>query len=71
MTLADFAKEAMFEGVDARRDGKPFSTCPHPHGTRDGNHWRDGWRGEDRMIRSGLCERQFDAMIDEAVGCRE
>lgn len=52
MTLEDYAVEAMREGVDARRAGQPQNSCPHRDGTREGNQWRQGWRGQDRHIRN-------------------
>ena len=73
MTIEDDAVEAMRDGVDAFRAGKPMSACPHPHGTREGNDWRYGWRAEKRM--GGCCERLFDGQIEHirrnAVGYRE
>ncbi len=45
------AVDAMREGADARRDGKPFSSCPHGDGTSEGNEWRYGYRAEKRMER--------------------
>jgi hypothetical protein len=43
----DEAKAAMFDGRDARREGRPHSANPHPEGTSEHSAWFMGWRIED------------------------
>ncbi len=53
MTREDEAKDAMFDGVHARRAGRPFSDCPEPPGNFESQAWARGWNGEDRWIAEG------------------
>ncbi len=53
MTREDEFKDAMFDGVHARREGRPLSDCPDPPGDFESQAWAQGWRGEDRWIAEG------------------
>lgn len=43
--------EAAALGSQAYRDSQPFETCPHPHGSYEGNAWRNGWLAAQRLER--------------------
>lgn len=44
------AKEAMYDGKDARRAGLSIQANPHIPGTRQFSAWDEGWNFEDRFI---------------------
>lgn len=44
------AKEALYDGKDARRAGQPIDANPHRPGTREFSAWDEGWNFEDRFI---------------------
>ena len=45
------AKEALYDGKDARREGKPIQANPFRPGTRQFSAWDEGWNFEDRVIQ--------------------
>jgi len=50
------AKEAMYDGKDARRAGRSIQANPHIPGTREYSAWDEGWSLEDSFIRKAQRE---------------
>jgi hypothetical protein len=45
------AKEAMYDGKDARRSGQPIAANPFRPGTRQYSAWNEGWEFERAFPR--------------------
>jgi hypothetical protein len=45
------AKEAMYDGKDARREGRPITANDRIRGTREWSAWNEGWEFERAFPR--------------------
>ena len=50
MTASDQSIHAVFaEGMEAREDDQPVTSCPYLPGTDEHAHWVDGWHEPDGL----------------------
>lgn len=47
------AKDAMADGKEAHRQGKPVTANPHVPGSRPWNFWNAGWRFDEAFPGNG------------------
>jgi len=58
MPREDDAKEAMFDGISARRAGLAFDTNPQTPGTRMFSAWCEGWSIENGAIQRAAHDQE-------------
>lgn len=71
MTREDFAKEALFDGCEARHEGQTLENNPEALGSRAYGAWQDGWLIENaEMCRRAAVPPILD-QLKNAVGYGE
>lgn len=58
MSREDDAKEAMFDGINARRSGVAWDANPKIPGTREFSAWCEGWSVENATIQRAAHDQE-------------